>query len=337
MDETHSGIDLDELDREVGDFCRFFELMPRDPAAAMHRTASQMHALCCALARLPAPAWNSPNIQRLLAPARHLHARSSFVRRLQEWPRGYPGDFETVELLAAGASLPTTADPGRLDRMARTQYRHRATASKQDLVAVPQDVRHDAGAHPLDWVWRRCRLPDRTTSIYGIHGRSRGSRQASPGSRRRATEPLLRCSHRVRRRETGDPTGPGRRPVRCRRLRLPVRLPRRPNDHLHSGGIAPPPSEGRWLDRLHQYRRRESVSRVDGGHRRLEAGSSLRAGTSENRDGGRFRSPRFFRPTGPDRLNSPCRTQRPVAPWQAPGSCRAMPCPDLCCPRSRLR
>ncbi|MGY3395193.1 extracellular factor (EF) 3-hydroxypalmitic acid methyl ester biosynthesis protein [Bradyrhizobium sp. USDA 3311] len=112
MGETHSGIDLDELDREVGDFCRFFELMPRDPAAAMHGTASQMHALCCALAKLPAPAWNSPNIQRLLAPARHLHARSSFVRRLQEWPRGYPGDFETVELLAAGASLPTTADPG---------------------------------------------------------------------------------------------------------------------------------------------------------------------------------------------------------------------------------
>ncbi|MBR0844740.1 class I SAM-dependent methyltransferase [Bradyrhizobium liaoningense] len=112
MNEALREIDLELLDRAAGDFCRFFELVPRDPAAAMHGTISQMHALCCALAKLPAPSWNSPNVQRLLAPALRIHARSSFVCRLQEWPRGYPGDFETVELLAAGSSLPTTADPG---------------------------------------------------------------------------------------------------------------------------------------------------------------------------------------------------------------------------------
>jgi len=41
-------------------------------------------------------------IVRILVPARAIHARSPFVRRLQEWPRGYPGDFETVEYICHG-------------------------------------------------------------------------------------------------------------------------------------------------------------------------------------------------------------------------------------------
>jgi extracellular factor (EF) 3-hydroxypalmitic acid methyl ester biosynthesis protein len=34
------------------------------------------------------------------------------VRRLREWPRGYPGDFETIELLVKGSEVPTSTDPG---------------------------------------------------------------------------------------------------------------------------------------------------------------------------------------------------------------------------------
>ena len=33
---------------------------------------------------------------------RAVHARSPFVHRLQSWPRGYPGDFETVESICSG-------------------------------------------------------------------------------------------------------------------------------------------------------------------------------------------------------------------------------------------
>jgi extracellular factor (EF) 3-hydroxypalmitic acid methyl ester biosynthesis protein len=36
-----------------------------------------------------------------LGPARAIHARSPFIARAQEWPRGYPGDFETIEYLCA--------------------------------------------------------------------------------------------------------------------------------------------------------------------------------------------------------------------------------------------
>lgn len=36
----------------------------------------------------------------ILLPAWNLHAESPFLRRLQTWPRGYQGDFETIEWLA---------------------------------------------------------------------------------------------------------------------------------------------------------------------------------------------------------------------------------------------
>jgi extracellular factor (EF) 3-hydroxypalmitic acid methyl ester biosynthesis protein len=35
----------------------------------------------------------------ILKPVREIHGRSPFMKRLQQWPRGYPGDFETIEYL----------------------------------------------------------------------------------------------------------------------------------------------------------------------------------------------------------------------------------------------
>ena len=45
-----------------------------------------------------------------LTPARLLHRRSSFVARAQDWPRGYPGDFETIEYLCDGRVRVTDED-----------------------------------------------------------------------------------------------------------------------------------------------------------------------------------------------------------------------------------
>ena len=47
-----------------------------------------------------------------LGSVRSLCARSPFVRRLQTWPRGYPGDFETVEYIM---NAENRAEPGTLD------------------------------------------------------------------------------------------------------------------------------------------------------------------------------------------------------------------------------
>jgi extracellular factor (EF) 3-hydroxypalmitic acid methyl ester biosynthesis protein len=42
------------------------------------------------------------DIRRAMAPVREAFAESPFVRRLQTWPRGYQGDFETIEYLVGG-------------------------------------------------------------------------------------------------------------------------------------------------------------------------------------------------------------------------------------------
>ncbi len=54
--------------------------------------------------------WSTERIQTELAPSREVFATSSFMRRCQRWPRGYAGDFETIEYLAAGVnnSIPGT-------------------------------------------------------------------------------------------------------------------------------------------------------------------------------------------------------------------------------------
>jgi extracellular factor (EF) 3-hydroxypalmitic acid methyl ester biosynthesis protein len=43
-------------------------------------------------------------IREIVAPVREIFARSPFVRRAQVWPRGYPGDFETIEQLVSQAN-----------------------------------------------------------------------------------------------------------------------------------------------------------------------------------------------------------------------------------------
>ncbi len=44
------------------------------------------------------------DIAEAVAPAYHLHSQAPFVERLQTWPRGYVGDFETIEILMEGRS-----------------------------------------------------------------------------------------------------------------------------------------------------------------------------------------------------------------------------------------
>jgi extracellular factor (EF) 3-hydroxypalmitic acid methyl ester biosynthesis protein len=113
MSEALERLDLSGLKNQVTTFCRFFASMPASSAAAMHGTICQIHALCSELARLPPALWISPEVQEVLGPAAELQAQSSFVRRLRDWPRGYPGDFETIELLVKGSEVPIGTDPGK--------------------------------------------------------------------------------------------------------------------------------------------------------------------------------------------------------------------------------
>jgi hypothetical protein len=61
-------------------------------------------------AALEAWGWSAERIQADLVPSRQVFATSSFMRRCQQWPRGYAGDFETIEYLAGATnnSVPGT-------------------------------------------------------------------------------------------------------------------------------------------------------------------------------------------------------------------------------------
>ena len=90
-------------------------------------------------------------IVELLEPARVIHARSPFVRRLQIWPRGYTGDFETVDYICRGRN---DAPSGTLEHLCqayslnfpiaqqhRNKVQHQAARILKTMSKKPRDSR----------------------------------------------------------------------------------------------------------------------------------------------------------------------------------------------------
>ncbi|MGH3875063.1 MAG: class I SAM-dependent methyltransferase [Pseudonocardiaceae bacterium] len=75
------------------------------------RVGALFHHLGAEIADCAAAGHPREAIRDLLTPIRAECARSPFIRRMQEWPRGYPGDFETIEHLLSQANQ---APPGTL-------------------------------------------------------------------------------------------------------------------------------------------------------------------------------------------------------------------------------
>ena len=65
---------------------------------------SLVHALLAALRRCEIAGATSEAMRAASAEARQVHRLSPLCTRLQDWPRGYPGDFETVEYLCDGVN-----------------------------------------------------------------------------------------------------------------------------------------------------------------------------------------------------------------------------------------
>jgi extracellular factor (EF) 3-hydroxypalmitic acid methyl ester biosynthesis protein len=73
-----------------------------DDATSHHAVAAAMHELTAAIRQAERTGIGKKKVQEIILPAYELHGRSPFVQRLQTWPRGYPGDFETIEALCGG-------------------------------------------------------------------------------------------------------------------------------------------------------------------------------------------------------------------------------------------
>ncbi|MCI5076867.1 class I SAM-dependent methyltransferase [Oricola sp.] len=73
-----------------------------EPLILFQETVRWMHGLGALGLQAEAVGLGKDDIRQALEPARKIASRSSWIQRLQEWPRGYQGDFETIERLMEG-------------------------------------------------------------------------------------------------------------------------------------------------------------------------------------------------------------------------------------------
>ena len=74
-----------------------------EPGADL-RFGALFYGLGAEIARAEQAGLTREEIRQMVAPVHEIFARSPFVRRAQVWPRGYPGDFETIEQVVSQAN-----------------------------------------------------------------------------------------------------------------------------------------------------------------------------------------------------------------------------------------
>jgi extracellular factor (EF) 3-hydroxypalmitic acid methyl ester biosynthesis protein len=89
------------LDEAVVHFCAV--ATSNEAEGRYHRFSAALHGLLAAIDRA-APALTAEGIAGRVKTARRLLAASPLAWRLQNWPRGYPGDFETIEMMCRADS-----------------------------------------------------------------------------------------------------------------------------------------------------------------------------------------------------------------------------------------
>lgn len=104
-----------------------------------------MHVVCSRIAAAERAACDVSAIREASRPAHHAHAESPFVRRLQTWPRGYPGDFETIEYLLSQRVQGPCSTVGywveyyALGTLIAQQHRNKIAAQARELARLLSD------------------------------------------------------------------------------------------------------------------------------------------------------------------------------------------------------
>jgi hypothetical protein len=111
LDDPYTLTASPDLDAAVADTVRLGAYRALPPDEGRHLSAALAHRLIVGIAERERAGCTRDDIAARLRPAWDVHAESPFIRRLQCWPRGYPGDFETIEQLLAQENRAT---PGRL-------------------------------------------------------------------------------------------------------------------------------------------------------------------------------------------------------------------------------
>ncbi|HEY4642372.1 MAG TPA: class I SAM-dependent methyltransferase [Thermoanaerobaculia bacterium] len=139
------GEPLDKLYDAVVQFVAMESATTRSYQQLHHDALAALHRICSAVLDCEDAGCERADIIRVLEPVRRIHSRSPFVRRLQSWPRGYPGDFETVEYIhraengAPESTIERHCEAYSLNfpiaQQHRNKIRHQANAIVKTLIA----------------------------------------------------------------------------------------------------------------------------------------------------------------------------------------------------------
>jgi hypothetical protein len=103
---------METLRKSVDNFVSLENLIPDGSSSVFHKVIACMHDLCFSILEAEKNGIPRAEIEEIIQPARDIHSRSVFVKRLQEWPRRYPGDFETIEYIC---NLENTSQYGKIE------------------------------------------------------------------------------------------------------------------------------------------------------------------------------------------------------------------------------
>ena len=92
---------MGKLRQSVAGFMSLEGMITDGSAQFFHKVVACMHDLCFHILEAEKNGVPRNKIEEMIRPARDVHGRSVFVRRLQDWPRNYPGDFETIEYICS--------------------------------------------------------------------------------------------------------------------------------------------------------------------------------------------------------------------------------------------
>ncbi len=90
---------MNKLRQSVANFLSLESHITDGSSQLFHKVVASMHDLCFYILEAEKNGMSRTEIEEIIRPAREIHSRSVFVKRLQEWPRKYPGDFETIEYI----------------------------------------------------------------------------------------------------------------------------------------------------------------------------------------------------------------------------------------------
>ncbi len=94
------------LNEHVASFCQLdgrFTLSD----SLYNAVVAHIHAMCTHLVELEARGIDREVLRGVVEPARQRQAEAPLIERIQKWPRGYAGDFETIEYILEGRNRAT--------------------------------------------------------------------------------------------------------------------------------------------------------------------------------------------------------------------------------------